>query len=377
MLPKLAAAAHVAPVDLSSVIAAGGLGGLAGAMLCPALPLSVLLPGGLISLGLAYSAVPLAGSVPALSLIFASASVCAQGVAVGGHAQLAREGGAHVTTKLNAINAFFGAGSLAAPLVHDTLGGFMSGATSYWPVSALLLASSVPFLVAQRAEGVHTPEPQTLPAPRAPSRGGALMDAIGGSEGAALTVAVLALVACNVGAEVSYASWLYTHATSGMGMPSFAAASVVSTFWGALTAGRLLAAAAASRGVQPASILRATLPLAVVGPAIALSWPGSASALTLGVGLGGVGLSSGFANSVAFLARHVRPSGTTQSLIQLAACGGALLFAPIAGVLAQPAHSQMGTSSCLFVAGACAAVDVACLLVAQALAARMGPLKQH
>jgi hypothetical protein len=118
--------------------------------------------------------------------------------------------------------------------------------------------------------------------------------------------------------------WLYTYASQGLGLPAAAAAGSVSMFWASLTGGRLLAVAASAR-VPPALILRLSLPLAVAGPAAALAWPGNPAALTLGVAAAGAGLSCGFANAVALLARHVPPSGATQALIQLAACAGGLV----------------------------------------------------
>jgi hypothetical protein len=373
MLPSLAAQAGCDTSGMTPIIMAGGIGGLAGAMISSVLPLRALVPFGLASLGLSYAAVPFSTSVATLTAVFATAATCAQAVAIGGHAQIARTGGQDAASRLNGINACFGVGSLLAPFFNDQMRSVLGGTRSYFAIAALLMATSAPFLVVRI--GGSASHPQLAHAASPTSHGTQqLVTQLGGPTGVALTASILALVCFSVGAEVSYASWLYTHAVQGLpGLSGTAASGIVSTFWLAMTAGRLCAAACASRGVSPVAILKATLPLAVVGPALALWLPYSGEALTVGVGLSGLGLSTGFANSVALLARHVEPSGGTQSLIQLAACGGALLFAPLAGALAQ--HAGVGTSAFLWVAGACAVLDAGCFLLASRFAGRMGPAK--
>ena len=378
MLPSIAAVASVDSSALSPVIAAGGIGGLAGAALCPALPLHLLVPGGMVALALTYATVPLHSSVLTLTAVFGVAATCAQAIAIGGHAEVARAGGSNVTSRLNGINAAFGMGSLLAPWVHEQLRtSMLTGTQSYWPVTGLLLCAAAPFLASRFGRSAaqaaaHHAVASTTSASR---QGASMSTQLGGPTGIALTASILALVCCSVGAEVSYASWLYTHAVQGMHMSGASAAGVVSCFWATMTLGRLTAAALASRGVGPATLLRASLPLAVAGPALALAWPASGQALTAGMACAGLGLSTGFANSVALLAQHVQPTGMTQSLIQLAACGGSLVFAPLAGVLAHSA--SVGTSSCLWVAGGCAALDVVALLAAESLAARMARAKRQ
>ena len=376
MLPSIAAVGGVETSALSPVIAAGGIGGLLGASLCPALPLRLLLPGGMVALALTYAMVPLHTSVFALTAVFGAAATCAQAIAIGGHAEVARAGGSNVTSRLNGINASFGMGSLLAPFFHEQLRtSMLTGTQSYWPVSALLLATAAPFVVSRSGCAAAPIAHNAASATPATRQSGSMSMLLGGPTGIALTASVLALVCCSVGAEVSYASWLYTHAVQGMQLSGASAAAVVSCFWATMTLGRLTAAALASRGVGPSTLLRASLPFAVAGPALALTWPSSGPALTAGMACAGLGLSTGFANSVALLAQHVTPTGMTQSLIQLAACGGALVFAPLSGVLAQT--GGVGTSACLWVAGGCAALDVVALLASEALAARMALAKRQ
>jgi hypothetical protein len=278
-------------------------------------------------------------------------------VAIGGHALIARQLGTSAGPGLNGINAAFGAGSLLAPLMHSTLAPSLrggGGAASYFAVAALLCAAAVPFVLNAAAGSSSNSKTDGGAAvrPSLDSSSGAApppasvrasvasaMRALGGVDGAALTASVMGLVACCVGAEACYGVWLYTYASQGLSLPPAVAAYSVSMFWASLTGGRLLAVAASSR-MPPASILRVSLPLAVAGPVVALAFPGNPAALAGGVALAGVGLSCGFANAVALLARHVTPSGATQALVQLAACAGGLVRDRIAAShkTASPRH---------------------------------------
>ena len=314
-----------------------------------------------------FALVPLADSVTQLAGIFALGAVCSQGIAIGGHALIARQYGAAAGPGLNGINAAFGAGSLLAPFLHTALAPSMQsrGATaSYFALAAMLAAAAVPF--AASAFVRDTAPPRTT---RADHSGTASpLAALGGRNGAALTCSVMGLVTCAVGAEAVWAVWLYTYASQGLQLPVAAAASCVSGFWAALTFGRLMGVAASTR-LPPATILRASLPLAVAGPGVALAIPGSPAALVAGAALAGLGLSCCFANAVALLARHVAPTSSTQALIQLAACSGGLVFAPLVGRLA--GNGMLGANAFLYVAGACAVADLALLAVAEAMCARM------
>jgi hypothetical protein len=73
--------------------------------------------------------------------------------------------------------------------------------------------------------------------------------------------------------------------------------------------------------------------------------------------------------AVALLARHVPPTGATQAMIQLAACGGGLVFAPLVAQL--QSVGLLGANGFLFVASTCAAGNLAFLSAAEALSSRL------
>ncbi len=172
-----------------------------------------------------------------------------------------------------------------------------------------------------------------------------------------MVVAAMALVACNVGvrhhskctpyaqpdtaapcaaaqAENCFGTWLYTYAVQSAALGPAVAATAVSLFWGAFTAGRLLAIPTSAR-LAPGVILLASLPLAVLGPTLALLGRGSPAVLYAAAVAAGLGISTGFANSVSLLARYVLPTGKVQALIQLAATAGSMTFPPAVAIIAQ------------------------------------------
>jgi FHS family Na+ dependent glucose MFS transporter 1 len=225
-LPRLAAQLSLTPSDLSPVLVATALGGLTGAFSAQHLPSALLVPAGLCAMAASYAALPHTGSLLTLGLGYAVASAAAQLVAVGGNSQLARgdADGKGASMRLSAANALFGLGSLLAPTLHEQLAHFPLSA-SYGVVSAALLTSALPFMRSsepQRGRKAATAPSDDLLAKRAfvhPSR--------------AFAPCVLLLVACVAGAEVSLGSWVYSHALS-IGLPSTAAASALTAFWGGL-----------------------------------------------------------------------------------------------------------------------------------------------
>ena len=284
-------------------------------------------------------------------------------MSIAAHTLLVQQHGDKAGPHLNGINALFGAGSLLAPVLHRALAAPLAHVgplASYWVVSAAALVAAVPFLL-------------TRPRRTAPGRAHAPPAAAWSwsrrSVGA--VAAAMLLVACNVGvrslplpplpprcssvlqAENCFGTWLYTHARSLPGGP-MAAATAVSLFWGSFTAGRLLAIPVSARA-SPAAVLLCSLPLAALGPALMLLSP-STAALYAGAALAGLGISTGFANSVTLLARLVPPSGGVQACIQVAATAGSITFPPAVALIAQ--RGAMGVESFLYIACACVLLDI-------------------
>ena len=93
-------------------------------------------------------------------------------------------------------------------------------------------------------------------------------------------------------AENCFGTWLYTYAAQGAGLGPGVAATAVSLFWGAFTAGRLIAIPVSAR-LTPGAILLGSLPLAVLGPAVALLARGNVAALYVAAVAAGFGICTG------------------------------------------------------------------------------------
>ena len=295
----------------------------------------MLMPGGLLCIGLSFAAIPMVTSLLQLIIVYCFAAAVYQAVrlatcaapamwcadqprtpqvSVAAHTLIAQQHGDGAGPHLNGINALFGAGSLLAPAMHRVVAPTLAShgpLASYWVIAAAACVAALPFVGA-------------LPRPKPPGSSTSRQAGHSATEsGVAWTartlvtvVLAMALVACNVGvrattynpklhafshsfpihllsqAENCFGTWLYTYAlgTSGSG----AASGSVSLFWGSFTAGRLLAIPVSAR-VAPGTILLASLPLAVLGPCIILlgASTGAAGLLYAGAVATGLGISTG------------------------------------------------------------------------------------
>jgi len=317
-----------------------------------------------------------------LAVTFAAVGAASQGVAVGAQVNIAR--GAHPSAGLNGANAAYGLGALAAPFLPPLLAFTAQRTSAYASIGAILAFSALPFII-PRPVGVgnyavrqttelddnfatfdedsyaRLPDGSPPPSPTGPAPHAA-------RNGIAFKAAVMTLVCAAVGAEANYSVWLFVHALEGQHMPVALASGCLSLFWLGVTAGRLLAFLAASRGAAPATLLRYSLPLALIAPAVALASPGSATLLATSAAAG-LGLSAAFANAVGLMATRLRPTGRTQALIQLAACAGGIFLAPLSGELTRT--GVLGTEAFLVVAAVCAGTALTALAAAELAAERL------
>jgi fucose permease len=196
---------------------------------------------------------------------------------------------------VNLVNGAYGVGAIAMPALIGWLMGLaiardpaaiaqvpplVFGFTTLLAVAVMAMAAWVPWLPPVRSGPSRKPS-----ASRAGSRlaGGVVLFA--------------ALMFLYVAVEVATAAWAPTHLAEALGVAGSALA--VSVFWGALTAGRFLAAAFASR-LRPADLILGGMALTFVGvglahvPAVAL----------VGYALVGLGLAPVFPTAVVWIDRH-------------------------------------------------------------------------
>jgi fucose permease len=145
---------------------------------------------------------------------------------------------------------------------------------------------------------------------------------------AALTFVVYA------GVEVSIGAWTYSLLTLGRGLTASQAGALVSLFWGALTGGRLLAAAAGGL-VVPHRVLQGAVMAIVVGTI--LIWIGPSPGWTLaGVLIVGGACGPIFPTLVATTPQRLGADHTANAVgVQIAASGLGVAFVPgLVGVVA-------------------------------------------
>jgi FHS family Na+ dependent glucose MFS transporter 1 len=192
-------------------------------------------------------------------------------VDVGGNTLLVWVHRSGVGPFMNGLHFFWGVGAFLSPVIIAQLVLISSDITlAYWVLALLMLPVAVALfrLASPPAEAV---------AQSGAARPASLL----------LVVLVALFLFLYVGAEASMGGWIFTYATA-MGLSSeTAAAYMTSAFWGALTAGRLLAIPLAAR-LRPHSILLMDLVGCLVSVGLILLWPYSMVAMwagTLGVGL--------------------------------------------------------------------------------------------
>ncbi|MBW6454456.1 MAG: MFS transporter [Trueperaceae bacterium] len=196
---------------------------------------------------------------------------------------------------VNLVNGAYGVGAIAMPALIGWLMGLaiardpaaiaqvpplVFGLTTALALVVVAMAAWVPWLPPRRSGAAARGSPSPA-----------------GSRLAGGVVLFSALMFLYVAVEVATAAWAPTHLAEALGVAGSALA--VSVFWGALTAGRFLAAAFAAR-LRPADLILGGMALTFVGiglahaPAVALA----------GYALVGLGLAPVFPTAVVWIDRH-------------------------------------------------------------------------
>lgn len=252
---------------------------------------------------------------------------------------------------MNALHFFFGVGALIAPLIVGRVMVATGGiAWAYWLIAILVLPPAVALLrLPSPSNPAHTdPEPPVQTRP----------------------LLVLLIAGCFfliVGAEVGFASWIYTYALE-LGLADAAgAAYLTSAFWAAFTVGRLVMIPVAAR-VRPGVILMGDLLGCLLGIGIIAMWPASASALWAGAAVFGLSIASLFATLFSLANDHMSITGRITGWFFVGTSSGAMTVPWIIGQF----FESVGPSVTLTVV----AVDLLVALVlfgAVLLAARRRP----
>ena len=244
----------------------------------------------------------------------------------------------HGPRTLNLLHACYGVGASLGPLIMTSVlsrGQPWQRGYAVVGVAQLVLAASFASTIRRW--------PLTSAAPSHSSSHATLRATLGRP---ATLVAALAFIAY-AGVEASIGAWTYTLLTLDRGLPASYAGALVSTFWGGLTAGRLMAALAG--GLLPTHRLLQLATASVLGGTLLL-WLGSVPAVMLaGVALAGSACGPIFPTLVATTPLRLGAAHTPNAVgIQIAASGLGLSVVPaLVGVIADA--TGVGTIALLFV----------------------------
>lgn len=241
----------------------------------------------------------------------------------------------HGPRVLNWLHACYGVGAALGPLIMT---GVLSRGLPWQRGYAIV---GVAQLLLAAAFGATRPLwPRTSGSPLDPARSDALRAPARISETLALPAARLAAATFIVyaGVEASLGAWTYTLLTAARGFPPSEAGAIVSVYWGGLTAGRILAAAAGG-GLAAGRLLNLALAGVLTGTLVI--WLGSgALAALIGIGLAGCACGPIFPMLVATTPVRLGTAHTGNAVgLQIAAAGLGLSLVPAAVGLVADAFS--------------------------------------
>jgi fucose permease len=217
---------------------------------------------------------------------------------------------------MNGLHFFFGLGAFLSPIIIAwavLLSGDITWA--YWMLAFLILPAAIWLW--------RLPSPSALvSAETGPAR---RVDH--------LLVALIALFfVLYVGAEVSFGGWIFTYAVALDLADETVAAYLTSTFWGALTFGRLVAIPIATR-FRPRTIMLSNLLGCIISLAIILLWPRSLAATWLGAFGVGISMASVFPTTLSLAERRMTITGRITGWFFVGASAGGMLLPWLIGQL--------------------------------------------
>lgn len=302
--------------------------------------------GGLLIVAGLFYAISLANSLWLLLVLGVLAGAFKNLIDVGENSLLVRMHGDRSGPYMNGLHFFFGFGAFVAPIIVAQV--LLATDAVAWAYRIFALLMLVPALWVGLL-----PTPGGTDA-RAPTGEDVPM------QNPTFWLLVI-LIFLYVGAEISYAGWVFTYARQRDLASEAQAAYLTSLFWGALTAGRLLSVPLAMH-YDPRLTLGLNLggALVSVGLLLVLPYGWALWGLTLTVGLS---MAAVFPTVMVLAARYLSASARVIGLIMIGGGLGAMVFPGVIGQLIEP----VGPAAVMGVIALClvGAVSVYGLLVAR------------
>ena len=329
-LPALAELTGSGLQAISFLFVARSAGSLIGSLLAG--PLYDRLPGhGVMAAFLAFIALTLflttsSSLLLALTAVTFLLGLAQGGLNVGGNALLVWVHGQDSAPYMSGLHFFFGTGSSVAPVI--VAWSFQAGGLNwaYW-VLALLVLLPIPFLL-------KLPSPKLAHAAESseanyPERGAASSAA--SSRGMLLVAGLVSLfLFCYSGAANCFGGWVYTYALALNLADATSAAYLTSTFWVALTFGRLIAIPLAMY-IHPTRLLWADLAGSLLSLALILGLPQAPWAIWVGSAGLGLSLASMFPVTVSLAGRSIAVTGKMAGWFSAGSNLGALILPLVVG----------------------------------------------
>lgn len=319
-LPGLAAHTHTLLSEISYLFTARSLGYLLGSLLggrlydrVPGHPVMAI---GLLVMVLMMGLAPLMPLLWLLTAALLTLGVAEGTVDVGGNTLLVWVHRHKVGPFMNGLHFFFGVGAFVSPIIIAQAVLISGDITAGYWILALLMAP-----VAVALARLPSPPARTISRDEPADRINYL-----------LVVLIALFLFLYVAAEVSFGGWIFTY-TVALGLAGEeAAAYLTSAFWGALTAGRLLAIPIAAR-FRPRTVLAVDLAGCLASAGLIRLWPDSLLAVwvgTLGLGLA---MASIFPTALSLAERRMPITGQVTSWFFVGASLGGMTLPWVIGQL--------------------------------------------
>ena len=310
-LPGLAEHTQSRLAQTSSLFAARSLGYLIGSVLGGRLydrvPGHPVMAGGLLLMAGMMALAPLATSLWVLTAAILILGLAEGVLDVGGNTLLVWVHREKVGPFMNGLHFFFGVGAFLSPLIiaYAMLGG--GGIFRAYLALAVLLLPGAVWLLRLPSPAASVASPND-PAGRANGR---------------LVALIVTFLFLYAGAEVSFGGWIYSYAVALRLSSDAVAAYLASAFWGALTAGRLLAIPLAVR-LPPRYLLLADFLGCLASLGALLLWPHSLVVVWLGTCGLGLSMASIFPTTLSLAQGRMPISGAVTGWFFVGASAGGM-----------------------------------------------------
>jgi FHS family Na+ dependent glucose MFS transporter 1 len=291
------------------------LGSTLGGRLVDSLHGHRVMVGALTAITLGFVLIPLITILWVLAVVMFLTGVVSGTVMVGSTALLARVHSENLGPWMTGLHFFSGVGAFLCPiLVTRVLDATGDVNWTFWAIAVAILfsgfwlalvASPPPTGRAAPGEAGHTPWAAILP--------------------------IALLFVFYVGAEQSYAGWLFSYATRAHGASDLQGGLLTSAFWGALTVGRLIAIPVSAR-VRDSTILFAGLAGALLSLGLLL-FSDSLRGIWIGTLAFGLSMAPIFPTLMAYAGRRMRLDGRVSGAFFSAAALGGMTLPWLSGQL--------------------------------------------